>query len=102
MHRPSTAEWISAIGMDRIEMPKPTVVQWKPGSYDFRFDRIITAIDGNQITIDSPMGNAFEKAYGGGSMYKYAYPGRIEQVGIENLRGVSEFDANEKDRTNKS
>ncbi|MDP6039681.1 MAG: hypothetical protein QGG64_14115 [Candidatus Latescibacteria bacterium] len=98
VHRPSTAEWISAIGMDRIEMPKPTVVQWKPGTYDFHFDRIVTAVGGNQITIDAPMGNAIEREFGGGSIYKYEFPGRIEQVGIENLRGVSEFDASEKDR----
>ena len=64
---------------------------------DFRFDRTITAIEGNRITIDAPMGNAFEREYGGGWIYKYEYPGRIEQVGIENLRGVSEFDDNEKD-----
>ena len=43
------------------------------------------------------MGNAIEREYGGGSIYKYEYPGRIEQVGIENLRGVSEFDREKKD-----
>ena len=98
VHRPSTAEWIAAIGMDRIEMPKPTVVQWKPGTYDLKFDRVVVAIDGNEITVDAPMGNAFEREYGGGWIYKYEYLGRIEQVGIENLRGVSEFDDREKDR----
>ena len=97
VHRPSTAKWIATIGMDRIEMRHPDVRQWRPGSYDFRFDRTITAINGNQITIDAPMGNAIEREYGGGSVYKYEYPGRIEQVGIENLRGVSEFDETEKD-----
>ena len=42
VHRPSTAEWIAALGMDRIEMKHPNVRQWEPGSYDFRFDRVIT------------------------------------------------------------
>ena len=97
VHRPSTAKWIATIGMDRIEMRHPDVRQWNPGSYDFHFDRTITAINGNRITIDAPMGNAIEREYGGGSIYKYEYPGRIEQVGIENLRGVSEFDNSEKD-----
>ena len=97
VHRPSTAKWIATIGMDRIEMKHPDVRQWKPGTYDFHFDRTITAINGNQITIDAPMGNAIEREYGGGSIYKYEYPGRIEQVGIENLRGVSEFDNSEVD-----
>ncbi len=97
VYRPSTAEWISAIGMDRIEMRHPDVRQWEPGTYDFFFDRTITAINGNRITIDAPIGNAIERKYGGGSVYKYIYPGRIEQVGIENLRGVSEFDKQQKD-----
>ncbi len=99
VHRPSTAQWISAIGMDRIEMSHPDVRQWEPGTYDFRFDRTITAIEGNRITIDAPMGNAFEREYGGGWVLKYEYLGRIEQVGIENLRGVSEFDDSEKDES---
>ena len=84
VHRPSTAQWIAAIGMDRIEMSHPDVRQWEPGTYDFRFDRTITAIEGNRITIDAPMGNAFEREYGGGWVLKYEYLGRIEQVGIEN------------------
>ena len=58
VHRPSTAKWIATIGMDRIEMRHPDVRQWRPGSYDFHFDRTITAINGNRITIDAPMGNA--------------------------------------------
>ena len=99
VHRPSTAQWIAAIGMDRIEMSHPEVRQWEPGTYDFRFDRTITAIEGNRITIDAPMGNAFEREYGGGWVLKYEYLGRIEQVGIENLRGVSEFDDSEKDES---
>ena len=100
VHRPSTAQWIAAIGMDRIDMRRhPDVRQWEPGTYDFRFDRTITAIEGNRITIDAPMGNAFEREYGGGWVYKYEYPERIEQVGIENLRGVSEFDDSEKDES---
>ena len=80
-------------------MSHPDVRQWEPGTYDFRFDRTITAIEGNRITIDAPMGNAFEREYGGGWVLKYEYLGRIEQVGIENLRGVSEFDDSEKDES---
>ena len=92
VHRPSAAEWIHAIGMDRIEMSHPDVKQWRPGTCDFRFDRMVTAIDGNVITVDAPVGNAFQEEYGGGCIYPYAFPGRIEQVGIESIRAISEFD----------
>jgi len=98
VHRPSTAEWIAKLGMDRIEMKHPKVRQWEPGTYDFHFDRTIIAKEGNHITIDAPIGNAIEREYGGGSIYKYEYLERIEQVGIEQIRGISEFDSSIPDR----
>lgn len=95
--RPSTAEWIHELGMDRIRQnSEKSVVQWTAGSKDFHFDRVITAIKGNQITVDAPMVHAIQKEYGGGFVYRYNYPGRISNVGVENLRGVSEYDASKK------
>lgn len=94
VHRPSTAEWISAIGMDQIPNRSDglPVSQWTPGSRDLLFDRTITAIEGNKITIDAPLMNALESEYGGGSIYRYTFPGRIAQVGIENIRGISAYE----------
>ncbi|MFP3904358.1 MAG: hypothetical protein ACLFWB_08975, partial [Armatimonadota bacterium] len=95
VHRPSTAEWIHELGMDQIPPRKDgrKVYQWKPGSRELDFDRVITAIDDTKITIDAPVVNSLSQQYGGGSIYAYECPGRIENVGIENLRCVSEFDA---------
>jgi hypothetical protein len=93
VHRPSTAAWIDAIGMNAIP-PRSDglpVTQWAPGSYDLKFDRIITAISNNTVTIDAPLVNSLEKQFGGGSIYRYSWSSRINQVGIEDLRGVSEF-----------
>ena len=64
---------------------------WTVGSKDLRFDRVITAVEGNRITVDAPIVNALEKEFGGGSVYKYTADGRISQVGVENMRGDSEF-----------
>lgn len=57
IHRPSTREWIHVLGMDRIPPRKDggQVVQWTPGSKDLHFDRVVTAIEGEQITIDAPI-----------------------------------------------
>lgn len=92
--RPSTDEWIHYLGMDRIPPRRDggRVTQWRPGSKDLRFDRVITAIEGKKVTIDAPLCNALERKYGGGYIYKYDFPGRIEQVGVEYIRGVSEFE----------
>jgi hypothetical protein len=84
-HRPSTAEWIHDIGMDLLDNP------WLPGSKDLNFDRVITAIEGSQVTVDAPLTNAFEQRYGGGDVYAYGWPGRIERVGVEHIKGRSEF-----------
>lgn len=93
--RPSTAEWIHVIGMDRIPVPqgRTDVVQWKPGSKDLHFRRVVTAIQGNQVTLDAPLVNALQAEYGGGFLYRHDPAGLISQVGVENLRGDSEFTA---------
>jgi len=90
--RVGNAAWIHEIGMDRIaERPEnPTrTKQWQP--FNLNFDRIITAIQNNRITVDAPIVCAIEKRWGGGDVRRYD-DARIEHVGVENLRGESEFD----------
>ena len=65
--------------------------QWKPGSYDFYFERRIVAIEGNRVTFDAPVVHALDAKYGGGAIFYYETPGRVSEVGIENLRLISEF-----------
>jgi hypothetical protein len=81
--RPSTAEWIAAIGMRTFG------VGWRPGSRDIRWDRVITAIDGDMITLDAPITTAIDKQFGGGTL-EYVLVPRIEDVGVEDLRLVSQ------------
>jgi hypothetical protein len=89
--RPSTAEWIHDLGMDQIPMsPSNNTVQWKPGEYDMHYERVITSIQGNEITIHAPIVDAIEDKYGGGYIYKYEFPQRLSNVGIENLRLVAD------------
>lgn len=103
VHRPSTAAWIGVLGMDRIPIaPGGGTVQWAPGSKDLRFERVITAIRGDRISIDAPLVNALQKEFGGGSVYRYEFAGRIKNVGIEKLRGESEFDASVRDGRKKN
>lgn len=89
VERPSTAEWIHAIGMDRIPPREDggEVQQWEPGYYDLQFERVITAINGMQVSIDEPLVNSLDAKYGGGTITRYTTGKRIEEVGIENLRG---------------
>ncbi len=91
--RPATAEWIHTIGMDRIPVPEGrTVHQWKPSSYTIHYEREIVAVDGDEVTVDAPMVMSLDKEFGGGYVYRYEWPERIRNVGVEYLRGISDFD----------
>lgn len=91
VRRPSTENWIHELGMDRIPPAKHLVVQWKPGSKDLTFNRRVVAIAGNEITLDAPIVNALELRYGGAEVWRDTAPALVAEVGIENLRGDSEF-----------
>ena len=93
VRRTGNAEWIRFIGMDRIA-PRPGAAgqtrQWEP--FDLDFDRVITAIEGDLLTLDAPLTCAIEERWGGGLVMPYGEGGRIQNVGIERLRAVSSFD----------
>ena len=93
VHRPDTEEWISAIGMDSIPERSDgrTVRQWTPGGFELLYERIVADVDGNRITVDAPVMMALDARFGGGSVYRFEFPGRIENVGVENMRGIAEI-----------
>lgn len=86
VRRIGNQEWINAMGMNG-DGPQS---RWRPFNIDW--DRVVVEVQGSAITVDAPITCAIEKRWGGGEVVKYEDPGRIEKVGIENLRGVSEFD----------
>lgn len=88
--RPGTQQWISDIKMDQI-IARQGTKQWQPKEYDLHFERKIIKIEGNQIVIDNPVVMAMETKYGGGEIYKYAFDGRIAEVGVENILFESEY-----------
>jgi hypothetical protein len=90
--RDTNAKWVHEVGMDRIP-PRPGEAgpqtgQWKPGPRE-QYDRAIAAIDGSKVTLDVPLYNDITAEYGGGHLFRYKFPGRIAQCGVENLRAVS-------------
>jgi hypothetical protein len=86
VRRIGNQEWIDAIGMNG-DTPQS---RWRP--FNVEFDRIVTDVQGNTLTIDAPLTCAIDRRWGGGDVAKYDDAGRIEQVGVENLRAMSEFD----------
>jgi hypothetical protein len=86
IRRNGNEEWIKEIGEDSATVGRN---RWRP--FVITYDRIVTDIRGNTITVDGPVFTAIETRWGGGNIVKYNDK-RIEQVGVENLRGVSEYD----------
>jgi autotransporter-associated beta strand protein len=84
VQRPQTQPWINALGMNA------TNINWTPGS-GLEFERQITAISGNQITIDVPLCNPIEAAWTTGQIFQFTDTARIQQVGVESLCAVGEI-----------
>ena len=104
VERPGTAAWISHIGMDDIpDQPDGSPsTQWSEGAFDQFYERTIMRIEGDRIFLDAPLMNAFDREFGdpdagfsGGYVYHYDITERIENVGVEHIRGLSKFDSSE-------
>lgn len=88
VRRTGNRDWIRAIAMDNIP-PRPhvhlhAIRQWQPFNHDF--ERRITSIDGQRITIDAPIFTAIEHRWGGGRIYQRGDSRRLARSGVERLR----------------
>ncbi|MBP8303392.1 MAG: pectate lyase [Phycisphaerae bacterium] len=90
--RPSTEQWVVAIGMSKFWMAERAPRIWKAGELDIAWDRTVRSISGTAVTLDAPLTMDLDPRWGGGTVASYSWPGRIEQVGVENLQLVSACD----------
>lgn len=93
VRRPVTEAWIHFMGMDTLVRDgKPQT--WLKAGVNVQTDRTITAVTGNQITLDAPLTDAIDGQFLGdtpATVAKYSFPGRISQVGMENLSVATPF-----------
>lgn len=64
---------------------------WTVSQYRTTYERKIVAIQGNTLTLDIPVVDPLEDAYGGGDVFKSNITGRISNSGVEMLRLESYF-----------
>lgn len=90
--RPSTKEWIESLncydfggGLD--------YTGWKPTDIDITWDRTITAVNGNSITIDAPITTTLSEEYGGAFAVTGYNNAEINECGVENLTLMSEHNS---------
>jgi len=92
--RPCTQAWIERLGMTEFGGGQGDWrLLWKPGSRELLWDRVVKSLDGDVIVVDAPITTALQTEFGGGRVECYHWPGRIANVGVENLRCESTFDA---------
>jgi hypothetical protein len=98
IQRPATASWISYLDMNPSQIAPGSACStgtcdWiNPSSTAFSTDRVITAISGTKITLDSPMSDSIDSNYlgvGGATVQAFTFPTRISQVGVESLRVIA-------------
>jgi len=71
--------WLGSEGIDTARYG------WTPEDFVMDYERIVTAVDGNTLTVDAPIVDAIEQRFGGGAVFKVTTR-RIREAGIENLR----------------
>jgi hypothetical protein len=103
VERTPNQDWIDATGMDSCttvgssydtaDVTGSTCLDnpWTPAERTMDYQRKITAVNGNTITLDTPMVEAIQSRFGGGAVFKYTFSGRIHQVGVEYLRSESDY-----------
>ncbi|NMA73540.1 MAG: pectate lyase [Bacteroidales bacterium] len=91
--RPATQKWIEALGTWHFG-GGITTLGWKPENHNITWDRTVVNIKENEVFLDAPITTAIDSNYGGGYVVTYAWDGRIDNVGIENLILTSAYDVN--------
>jgi hypothetical protein len=95
VRRPSTKEWIEALGMNKAEGSfADQRLHWTPGSRDLVWDRVVASVDAGakRVTLDAPVTTALERRYGGGTLAKVNSNRPVSHVGVEGLTLESEYD----------
>jgi len=101
IYHPCTEEWLQAIDYGGTHSgesgSEPDDIPWETGTQPLVFNRHITAIDGNKITVDVPFYNHLIRDLAQSYMYKYKRQGIRTNIGIENLRIDIEYNGSEVD-----
>lgn len=82
VYHPSTPEWIKAVDNGGVADAEP----WKPGTIDIQMYKKILSVDGNKITIESPVTNHLDLSLSQAYIFKVDKTSMRSEIGIENLR----------------
>jgi hypothetical protein len=84
VYHPCSANWLQAVDYGGVPASASNEY-WKVDSYPVIYHRYITAISGNEITIDAPIFYTLNKSLSQSYIYKIGGTATIKEIGIENL-----------------
>jgi hypothetical protein len=91
VERPVTEAWVHLMQMDTLVRDGEPQTWLGIGS-TLRVDRVVTAVNGDELTLDAPLADSYDAKYlapPGASVVRYTFAGRIGEVGVEHLRVVA-------------
>lgn len=88
--------WIKMLEMHNLSKTDSNDRNWTPEKYTVTYRRKVINIEGNKILFDAPIVDIIDSKYADGYIYKYAWNGKIEEVGIEDIQ-LNSFFASETD-----
>jgi Family of unknown function (DUF6298) len=89
--KPLTTNWIKELKMDDFGA-ETGWIGWKKDDWEITWNRVITNINGNEVTLNAPLTMSLDDTYGTAKVTSYTWSGRIEQIGIENILMKSTYD----------
>lgn len=93
IYRPSTSQWIASLGCSNFGGGSDLgYFGWHEGEIDVCWDRKVSRVTGNSVTLDAPLTMALDARMGDTKVIRYRWKGRIENSGVENLTLVSDYD----------
>ena len=90
VERLATQSWIHDLKMDQMKLQAGDK-QWSPDGYHLRWWARVVSVEGDWLTLDTPVVCALERRYGGGSVYKVTSDSRGRAAAVEKIRAVSSY-----------
>jgi hypothetical protein len=84
---PCTDEWLAAVDHGATGVDEP----WTVGSQPITYNRFVTAVSGEKITVDVPVYNQLDRSLATTSIHRWDRAGLVTESGVEDLRIVIEF-----------
>ncbi|WP_304197469.1 hypothetical protein [Flavobacterium alvei] len=83
--KPLTDNWIKELKMDDFGA-ETAWVGWKKNDWEITWNRVVTKINGNEVTLNAPLTMALDDVYGTSKATTFIWSGIIEQIDFQCIK----------------